>query len=419
MISDLTRERAALCAAYDANRRRTRLVFDLVVPEAYYDRPIPLRHPFAFYEGHIPSFSFTTLVRNALGEVPVDEELETLFRRGIDPGNQTEAEATTRASWPTRESVRAFAQTCDARVREALRNATLDDPDNPMLVHGEAAYNIVEHERMHQETLLYIVHQLAREKKRPLPTAHRDAERPASRRVAIDAGTATLGARRDEILFGWDNEFESTRVSVPAFEIDVDNVTNGDFLAFVDAGGEPAPFWRRADGEWQLATLFEQIQMPLSWPVYVTQRQATEYARWKGMRVPTEAEYHRAAFGTPQGEERTYPWGETPPDPSRGNFGFQRFDPVPVGSYPAGASAWDVNDLVGNGWEWTCTPFAPLPGFRPMASYPVYSADFFDGDHFVMKGASPVTHEGMLRRSFRNWFRADYPYVYATFRCVA
>jgi formylglycine-generating enzyme required for sulfatase activity len=152
--------------------------------------------------------------------------------------------------------------------------------------------------------------------------------------------------------------------------------------------------------------------------VYVTQAQASAYAAWKGMRLPTEAEYHRAAFGAPEGGERSFPWGEEQPDATRGNFDMRRYDPVPVGSYPLGASAWGVNDLIGNGWEWTATPFAPLDGFTPMITYPVYSADFFDGKHYVLKGASPVTDRQIIRRTFRNWFRADYPYLYAKFRCV-
>jgi len=85
---------------------------------------------------------------------------------------------------------------------------------------------------------------------------------------------------------------------------------------------------------------------------------------------------------------------------------------------PCGRSAWGVDDLVGNGWEWTSTVFAPFAGFHAMASYPEYSADFFDGEHVVMKGASPATARELIRPSFRNWFRARYPYVYATFRCA-
>ena len=112
------------------------------------------------------------------------------------------------------------------------------------------------------------------------------------------------------------------------------------------------------------------------------------------------------------------PWGDAPPSAEHGNFGFVRFDPEPVDAHPAGTSAWGIADLIGNGWEWTATPFAPLPGFEPMASYPQYSADFFDGKHYVMKGASPVTPRELIRRSFRNWFYSDYPYMYAKFRCV-
>ena len=100
------------------------------------------------------------------------------------------------------------------------------------------------------------------------------------------------------------------------------------------------------------------------------------------------------------------------------NFNFAHWDPKPVGSYPRGASAFGVHDLVGNGWEWTRTEFAPFPGFAPMSFYPGYSANFFDGKHYVMKGGSPRTASCMLRRSFRNWFQPNYPYVYATFRCV-
>jgi len=99
-------------------------------------------------------------------------------------------------------------------------------------------------------------------------------------------------------------------------------------------------------------------------------------------------------------------------------FDFAGWDPEPAGSHPEGASAWGVEDLVGNGWEWTGTAFAPFPGFRVIASYPEYSADFFDGEHFVLKGASPATARELLRPTFRNWFRKRYPYVYATFRCA-
>ena len=159
-------------------------------------------------------------------------------------------------------------------------------------------------------------------------------------------------------------------------------------------------------------------ELPMAWPVYVSHAEASAFARWKGRRLPSEAEFHRAAFGTPDGRERTYPWGEEPPDSSRGNFDFENADPIPAGSCPRGASAWGVQDLVGNGWEWTSTVFAGFSGFAPSPAYPGYSVDFFDGRHYVMKGASHATALPLLRRSWRNWFQPHYPYPYVGFRLV-
>jgi formylglycine-generating enzyme required for sulfatase activity len=273
---------------------------------------------------------------------------------------------------------------------------------------------------------------------------------PTPCRIAIASGAATLGARRDRLAFGWDNEFGELVVPVPAFDIDAHSVTNADFLQFIgDRGYQRRELWDDASWEWReregivhpvfwmpeadasgpaaaLANgawawrgMFEDIPLPPAWPVYVSQAEAAAYARWQGRRLPTEAEFHRAAFGTPAGGDSPHPWGTAMPSPGHGNFDFTSWEPVPAGARPAGASGWGVHDLVGNGWEWTETEFAPFPGFTAMASYPEYSAEFFDGRHVVLKGASPATARELVRPSFRNWFRTNYPYVYAKFRTVA
>jgi formylglycine-generating enzyme required for sulfatase activity len=419
LAPDLVVDREAMASRYRANRRRTAALFAMIAPEAYADAPIPLRHPFCFYDGHIPAFSYITLVRDALHRPSADAELERLFNRGIDPRDTSAAAGHKRSAWPDRATIRNFAARCDAAVLDAYANAQLDDPANPNLVRAQAAFNILEHEEMHHETFTYILHRLAREKQRGPRFEHRDAAPPRRDPIAIAAGRATLGARRDVIPFAWDNEFEEIVVDAGAFGIDAYDVTNGEYLAFVRDGGPLPPFWFERDGEYLLLGAFEDLPLPHSWPVWCTQEQAAAFSAWSGGRLATEAEYHRAAYGTPSGGERRYPWGDEAPDPARhGNFGWRRFDPEPVGSSPAGASAWGVHDLIGNGWEWTATPFGPLPGFRPMASYPLYSQDFFDGMHYVMKGASPVTAATLVRRSLRNWFYFDYRYMYATFRRV-
>ena len=431
-------DRGMLADRFVAMRARSRSLFDLLTPDAYYERPIALRHPIVFYEGHLAAFNFNTLVKRALGRRGIDEGLERLFARGIDPEDD---QPSAPFPWPARGEVQAFAAEADRRVLDALLTAPIEQSGHPLLDRAEAVHVILEHEAMHQETLLYMWHQLAYDRKvAPAGRSIVDGVAPPRQEtIAVPAGRARLGARRGAIAFGWDNEFEAVDVEVPAFRIDRHNVTNAAFLEFVEAGGyrdarwwEPEAFewlrvegiahprfWIDAGGRWQWRGMFEAMPLPAAWPVYVSQSEACAYARWRGMRLPTEAEYDRAAYGSPGGIARAYPWGDDAPGVSRGRFDFEGWDPVPVGHHPAGRSAWGIDDLLGNGWEWTSTVFAPFPGFTPMPAYPEYSADFFDGKHYVMKGASPVTAHDLLRRSFRNWFRPHYPYVYAAFRCVS
>jgi formylglycine-generating enzyme required for sulfatase activity len=416
-------DRAAAAEWYARNRSRSRALFDLIDPSAYYSRPIALRNPIVFYEGHLPAFSVISLIHRGLGEPGVDARLEQLFARGIDPESEDAAVPRSGADtqWPSRDEVLAFGQAADARITKAILEAAFD-PSRPAMRRGEGLYTALEHEAMHQETLLYMWHRLPHEQKqRPAYLPYEvKGEAPARTTVAIPAGSATLGGHRGEIVFGWDNEFDAHTVDVGAFDVDTHSVTNAEYLPCVEAGHVAPPvFWVRQDGQWLWRGMFENIPLPPAWPAYVSQKDAAIYAASKGRRLMTEAEFHRAAYGTPSGEERQYPWGPENPERARGQFDFAGWEPVPAGSRPRGASAWGVHDLVGNGWEWTSTIFAPFPGFEPMASYPEYSAEFFDGQHYVMKGASPATAMELIRPSFRNWFRPDYPYVYAKFRTAA
>lgn len=425
---------------FGRNRRRSRAWFDLLTADAYEAQPIPLRHALVFYEGHLAAFNVNTLVKLGLGRPGVDAALEDLFERGIDPDGDAQSAPLDVPRWPSRERVLDFAEACDRAVEEALAHEGVLRDDHPLLRRGLAIFTILEHEAMHHETLLYMFHRLPGVAK-CRPQNYRpvvDGVPPAPAVVEVLAGVATLGADPAGVPFAWDNELPALSVDVPAFEIDVYDVTNRDFLAFVEAGGytdaslwtpenwawrerediQHPSFWARCDGRWVWRGLFDDVPLPPAWPVYVSHAEAAAFACWKGRRLPTEAEYHRAAFGAPGGGERAFPWGAAPPSERRGNFALRHWDPVPVGSYPDGVSAWGLHDLIGNGWEWTSTIFAPFPGFTPTASYPRYSADFFDGRHYVMKGASPATASELLRRSWRNWFRPRYPYPYATFRCL-
>ena len=426
-------------------RHVTDTLFDVVRPEALYDRPIPERHRIVFYIGHLEAFDWNLLNGRLLSAAKFRPELDRLFAFGIDPvGGGRPADQP--SDWPAitevREYVRHVRDELDEKLMSVLSGARRNEGEfSPELLLNVA----IEHRLMHAETLAYMLHQLPYDRKvRPSGsdkslgrTLRHTSAHPAL--VEIPAGPATLGLTRTNDAFGWDNEYEQHTVDVPRFAIDRHKVTNREYAEFLHAGGyehralwsdddwawkeasgisHPA-FWRRRGDEWLWRGMFEESPLPPDWPVYVSHAEASAYARWAGKSLPTEAQWQRAAYGTARGQARPYPWGSEPPDPHRGNFDFANWDPVDIGSYPQGASAFGVEDIVGNGWEWTSTRFAPFAGFEPFPFYRGYSADFFDGRHYVIKGASARTGACMLRPSFRNWFQPHYQYVYAGFRCVS
>jgi iron(II)-dependent oxidoreductase len=421
-------------------RRRTDDLFGVVKEDYLYERPIPERHRIVFYIGHLEAFDWNLLREAVHARPPWNPDFDRLFAFGIDPVDGGLPSDQPR-DWPAVDVVRRY----NADVREAL-DSSLEREVRAANNNGNAPLDrllhvAIEHRLMHEETLSYMLHRLPLDQKHAreqAPSPAVKAFRPEM--VEIPAGRATLGLpRADAASFGWDNEYEAHEVDVPPFRIDRYMVTNGEFLAFIDASGYEHPdlwtnedwhwrsessirhpaFWKREGGRWLWRGMFGDIPLPLDWPVYVSYAEATAYARWARKSLPTEAQWHRAAYGTNEGRERQFPWGDEPPSPRRGNFDFARWDPVPVGAFPEIRSAFGVEGLLGNGWEWTAGVFAPFHGFQPFSFYPGYSANFFDGKHFTMKGGSSRTAACMLRRSFRNWFQARYQYVYAGFRCVS
>jgi len=422
-------------------RARTDELFELVKPDFLYERPIAERHRIISYLGHLEAFDWN-LLRERLFNLPsFHADFDHLFAFGIDPvGGGLPSDQP--SDWPSIEKVRRYGR----RIRQTLDEAIagLMSSSNSFRDELPAALLLnvaIEHRLMHAETLTYMLHQLPVQQKMRWPH-HLELVAPAvePQMVEIPSGTATLGLSRGDIhSFGWDNEYDAYPVQVPAFAVDLYMVTNRQFLAFMSAGGyqdrklwkeedwewktqhgirHPA-FWKRDNDRWYYLAMFDEVPLPLEWPVYVSYAEASAYARWAGKSLPTEAQWHRAAYGTPQGSESAYPWGAQAPAKKYGNFDFANWHPSPVGHFPAGNSAFGISDLLGNGWEWTSSLFEPFPGFQSFSFYPEYSAGFFDGKHYVLKGGSARTAGCMLRRSFRNWFQPHYQYVYSGFRCVS
>ena len=368
-------------------RAHTDELFRLVRAEALYERPIPERHRMIFYIGHLEAFDWNLIGRYALDRPAFHASFDHLFAFGIDPppGQLPQDKP---SDWPRLEEV----ETYNRKVREEIDWLIGTVPEQLRQV-------AVEHRLMHAETFAYILHQLDYDKKiepRMKSEVFPGGSNGPAEMVPVPAGAARMG-RTPEEGFGWDNEFPSTSMEVPEFTIGRRKVTNGEYLEFVRQGAGAPFFWVQRGGKWFYKGMWREVPLPLDCPVYVTHDEADAYARWRGMRLPTEAEWHRAAGQTPASE----------------NVDFRGWDPV--SAYEEGPG---IRQLTGNGWEWTSTVFAPFPGFKPFPFYRNYSEPFFDGGHYVLKGGSPRTAACLLRGSFRNWFRPAYPYIYATFRLV-
>jgi ergothioneine biosynthesis protein EgtB len=417
-------------------RTQTDQLFEMLAPSAMHERPIAERHRIIFYVGHLEAFDWNMVCATSFGIPSFNPQFDRLFEFGIDPVDGKLPQDRP-SDWPRLQEIHSYRDRVRSTVDDLLDRATFTKAPQPFLENGQIFRVAIEHRLMHAETLAYLFHwldfgsKLGSDRSDPSFSRLLNPGQTGQTRILaeIPGGNATLGLRRNGgASFGWDNEFETHSVFVPEFSMDAFNVTNSDFLEFVRAGGyeerslwsnegwswiqqagvRHPKFWIQRGDQWLYRSMFEEVPLPGAWPVYVSQAEAAAYARWKGKSLPTEAQYHRAAFGSPDGSERT--------SPQEGNFNFQSWTPMPVGTFPA--SAFGVFDLSGNGWEWTSTPFAPFDGFEPFPFYRGYSADFFDGKHFVLKGASPRTAGSLVRNSFRNWFQPHYPNIYATFRCV-
>jgi iron(II)-dependent oxidoreductase len=386
-------------------REQTDSLFRLIAPETLYARPIAERHRLMFYLGHFEAFDWNTLAHRSLGAASLHPGFDNLFERGIDPA-PGQSPVDSPRDWPAQAKVEQY----KSKTREWI-DSHLEDID------PWALRMAIEHRHMHAETFAYLLHGLPYREKKSNVAAPCLSERPAPSNpmIAIESGCVTLGQAKDQ--FGWDNEFLAHDVFVPAFRMSKFKISNGEYLDFVHEGGPVPHFWVRENNAWLYRGMFAQFPLPLDWPVWVTWQQASDYSRWKRLSLPSEAQFQIASQ-------------LTRPDPVRDNFGYHRWDPVPVDASPSAphAAPGSAGDLVaggfapaqmtGNGWEWTRGPFAPFEGFAPHPLYPGYSADFFDGQHYVMKGASPRTASILIRPSFRNWFRSDYPHMYAGFRLV-
>ena len=286
---------------------------------------------------------------------------------------------------------------------------------------------VLRHEHQHGETMLQTL-EFAR--LQPAPAVPR-ADRPAApggqtglESVLVPGGPCAIGAS-DEVVFAYDNERPRHHTDVRSFRIGRTPITNATYLTFVEGGGyRRRPWWSREawawkeqydithpegwargpTGEWRRWTMDGWAPLDPDEPVvHVSWFEADALARSLGARLPTEAEWEKAAtWDQESGSARTYPWGDETPDAGRANLDHGLLGPAPAGAYPDGASPCGALGMLGDVWEWTASDFRGYDGFVAHP-YREYSEVFFGSDYKVLRGGSWATRARVATPTFRNW----------------
>lgn len=415
-------------------RAATLGLFDLAEERDLRESPGFGFRPIIWHLAHIGVFEAYWLLQRLAGESAPDERYERIF----DP-IKTPRESS--RNLPSRREMESYMERVRARVWRVLDHAAFEDR-NPLLKDAYIFHLVLQHEYQHQETLAYLFQLLDPKKKScpqgasalPSPTVKSESDTPLM--IQVSEGEFEMGAAWN--LFAYDNEVPVHKVHLPAFKIARLPVTNAEYARFVaergyerrefwslegwatrEREGWTAPlYWVREGAGWRERTMFEESELRPHHPVTgVSWFEAEAYARFSGKRLPTEAEWEKAASWDEAAKvKRRYAFNDdAASNETVANFDFKFWGTTPVGSFQAGASPYGCLDMSGNVWEWTSDEFKGYTGFEPFP-YPEYSEEWFDGDHRVLRGGSWATRAPILRTSFRNFFRRPFRIAFAGIR---
>ena len=425
--NDRLRERIA--AELAAARDRTTLLTTIVDEADLVRQHSPLMSPLVWDLAHVANQEELWLLREVGGRTPMHPEIDPLYDAFEHPRAK-------RPSLPLLQpdEARSYGHEVRGRVMDLLERAQFG---RTQLTDGGFVFGMIaQHEQQHDETML-ATHQLragaAVLSAPPPPPAPADAAAlPAE--VYVPGGPFTMGTSTEP--WALDNERPAHVVDVPAFYLDTPPVTNAAYAEFIADGGYDDPRWWTAEGWahrqraglraplfWRWEGEWVRVSFGIANPIipnepvlHVCWHEADAYARWAGRRLPSEAEWEKAARYDPvSGRSRRYPWGEETPSPSLANLGQRHLGPAQAGAYPAGAAPSGARQLIGDVWEWTGSDFLPYPGFVAWP-YKEYSEVFFGPEYKVLRGGAFGVSPVACRGTFRNW---DYPIrrqIFAGFR---
>jgi 5-histidylcysteine sulfoxide synthase len=410
------------------------LMKSIVNTDTFYRNPDPLRNPLIFYLGHSAVFYINKLIQVQLLEKRLNPEYEILFELGVDPENAEQLnKAIAHISWPKVEEVWNYRNTAYDVILEVIKQTHLNLPihqNHPLW----ALIMSIEHQRIHFETSSMLLRQLPLEKlQRPQEWQYAPSQGIPDKNemILVEGGTVKLGKCEDYPLYGWDCEYGEKSVKVDPFFASKYLITNAEFLSFVNSNGyenkdywdenswqwkeenkvKYPKFWQLKNSQYYYRAMFNEMPLPLDWPVEVNYYEAMAYCRFQGqgIRLMTEAEWNLATYGSDNNHQVDIE------KVNAYNLNLKFGSPTPVGLLKTAVSASGLWDLRGNVWEWLDEDFKALPGFQPHFLYEDNAAPFFDNNHKMMLGGAWVTQGTETLRFYRNWFRPSF-YQHAGFR---
>lgn len=424
--------KAALKAYFENTWELYEMLFSAIKSdETLYQSPDPLRNPLIFYLGHTAAFYINKFKTAGLIEKGVDLTFDRLFAVGVDPNLPQNLEVS--AYWPSVEEVRAYRKTIYEIVLRVIDQMDEKDmvftPDSPLW----AVMMALEHDRIHFETSSVLIRQLdvdLVERPEAWEYASSLGVPPEKEWIEMKGGRVVIGKPDDSEIFGWDNEYGRLEVEVKPFKATKNLITNAEFWDFVTAGGyENKDFWTPEGWDWKTRTntflpkfwiekegnyryrgMFDEMNMPMDWPVEVNAHEAQAYCAWNkdGARLLSEAEFNLIAKeGKPESYDPLYT--------DRYNLDFAYGSPTPVGYLKTDATASGFNDIYGNVWDWLQDDFYPLPGYKTHPYYEDFSAPYMDEEHGMMAGGAWATTGTGASKYYRLWFRRHF-FQHAGFR---
>jgi ergothioneine biosynthesis protein EgtB len=419
---------------YKQVRARTMQIVAPLEIEDYVIQTADFMSPPRWHIGHTSWFFETVLQAHVPGYRVYSEDFLFYFNsyyEGFGPRIERPKRGT--KSRPTVAATIAYRNYIDEQMLTFLQSA------------DESVLSVVrlglEHEMQHQELLVYDIKHLLCDQFEPQMKSPPRASVSVEGIVEIEGGLFWLGyGNTNKNEFAFDNEKPGHQVFVQDYAIDRALVSVGDYLEFIRDGGYQNFRWWFSEG-WE-AVNREQWRAPLYWELHdgewtirdfsglaraagkkdepvthVSFFEASAFAKWAGKRLPTEAEWERAAcYDARRNASNAYPWGNTEPDSGKANlFENGYWSVAPIGAFPEGASGYGCQQMIGDVWEWTTSDYVPYPGFK--SEFDEYNDKWFVNQK-VLRGGSFATPQLHIRSTYRNFFHAHERWMISGFRCA-